>query len=507
MTVVRLLPIALCVLFGGATFAACASDEPRRDEEEEDDEQQPSKTVWETLEECKLTGQLRVKTAPMSTCEEWPLEGEIVSVEGTGNAVILRAGLLELPIAAGASACSFVAAGCASTPASENGPDARYFAPEMALSASGAGAQLVAQAVDVVGSYAGPCKEATFELVAAETKACDPVGEYEASAEASILTGACDLTWGPGKVTVTSSAEGYAVDWAGTSIDELKLDPATCSLSGSKGLPPSFWSYNSANRSVEIELRFADGSLKGTVKDKLDGMTFDGKTCAGATFELLASKPPPRETHPLMPACSEPPPPVCGDGVCETGEGCTWCDDCACGDGATCAPDSVCRTPCTLQTEATACAAGERCSPVGSSYKTAIFPDENLYCEAAGAGKKGDVCSKTNDCGAGLLCHTAVSSTKGRCSPPCGDGFPDCIDPAVCSSHGDGSGQGSYPTAVMGCEHKAGAGEDCSIDSCQNQFKCIEHCINGVCSNYCSQPCGSCPPEIPVCQFGYCVKE
>lgn len=506
MSVVRLLPIALCVLFGSATFAACASDEPKRDD---DDDERPSKTVWKALEECGLTGEFRVNTAPMSTCEDWPLEGEIVSVQGKENNVILRAGLLELPVAIGAEACSFVAAGCASMAASPDDLLPRYFAPEVLLSASGEGAKLVARGVDVVGKYVGPCKEATFDLVAVDTKACAPEGEYAASAKASILSGACDLKWGPGKVTVTKGAEGYAVDWAGTNINNLTLDATTCSLSGAKGVPPSFWSYNNTSRSAEIELRFADGSIKGTVKDKLDGMTFDGETCPGATFELLASGPPPREPLPLGPTCSEPPPPACGDGVCESGEGCDWCEDCACGDGATCAPDAVCRAPCTLETEATACAAGERCSPVGSSYETAIFPSDDLYCEAAGAGKKGDLCSKTNDCGAGLLCHVPRFRKQGRCSAPCGGGFPECMAPAICSDHGDG-GNFSYPDAVMGCERQAGPGEDCTVDVCQGQNPCLETCTNGNCSTYCSKDCGTnsdCPPQIPVCKFGACEKQ
>lgn len=503
MNKIRFLRVAFCVLSASAALAACGSDDPERQQEP------PEKSVWEQMQECGLTGQFRVTTEPMATCEDWPRDAEIVSVEGDGNAVFLRAGLVELPVSANGNECTFVAAGCAATPASEDGTvKERYFAPTMELRKGGAGAKLIARAVDVLDKYVGPCSEATFELAAATEKGCNPIGEYEATAAASIVSGECNLTWGPGTVTVTKDADGYVVDWAGTTIDDLTLDPATCTLHGIKGTSTDLWIYNSVNRTAEIELRFADGALKGSVKDKLEGMTFDGKVCPGATFDLATSVAPPRETRPLEATCSAPPPAACGDGVCEGGETCTFCSDCACGDDKTCAPDGACRVSCTLLTEATACAAGERCSAVGSGYESAIFPSDALFCETAGAGKQGDTCSRTSDCGAGLLCHVLPkATTQGSCSPPCGAGFPDCMASEICGNQGDGTGDGYYSGAVKACEHQAGPGEDCTIESCQTGLGCVKSCTNGDCSTYCTKKCASdfdCPSEIPVCKLSYC---
>ena len=88
-----------------------------------------------------------------------------------------------------------------------------------------------------------------------------------------------------------------------------------------------------------------------------------------------------------------------------------------------------------------------------------IYGSNSLYCDAAGAGKLWEPCSKTNDCGAGLICHVPASEAKGYCSRACGDGFPECkAIEEECGLQGDGSGMFYISSAVKGCEVRGASG-------------------------------------------------
>lgn len=408
-------------------------------------------SLWDEMVECGVTGDFVVTSPPESSCSDWPAAYEVIAVEGEGDAVTLRAGLLRLPVSRGQGECLFVAEGCESVGTEPGSPETqRYFAPRIEIRRTGEGVRLAVQAVDVVETQAGWCA-GEFEIDAAQAaEGCGPLGAYTTDT-AALVSGECGLSWGPGEVSVSQDGSGHLVDWAGTTMDHLALDPASCTLKGAKGTSPNFWSYNGVGRQAEIDLVVSPTAIDGTVTDFLEGPTFDGVTCPGATFELHAHRPS-REPRTLDAACDSGPPPVCGDSVCEEGESCE-CAECACAGGQECVfQDKTCRTPCTLQTEGTACGAGQRCSAVYSDYVFLIFPNDKLYCEAEGAGEKGDPCKATSDCGAGLICHVPVFKTSAYCTEPCGNDFPACPAGQQCAQAGDGSGSGSYPTAVRGCE-------------------------------------------------------
>lgn len=408
-------------------------------------------SLWEQMDDCQLTGEFVVTSPPTSSCGDWPATYEVVSVEGDGDAVTLRAGLVQLPVSKGPEECVFVAEGCESVGDEPGSPDVpRYFAPRIEIRRTGEGVRLAAEAVDVLDEKAGPCAGEVEIDAAPAAQGCGPLGAYTTDA-AAIVSGECGLSWGPGAVSVSQDESGHLVDWAGTTMYGLAFDPASCTLKGSKGQSPSFWSYNGVGRQAEIELVVSPTAIDGTVKDLLEGPTDDDVICPGATFELHARRPA-RVPRTLDAACDSNPPPACGDGVCEAGESCE-CAECTCTGGQECVfHDETCRTPCTLPTEATACGPGQRCSAIYSDYEFLLFPSDELYCEAEGAGKKGDSCTATSDCGAGLVCHVLIFETTAHCTEPCGNGFPACPAGETCGEAGDGSGGGSYPTAVRGCE-------------------------------------------------------
>jgi hypothetical protein len=93
-----------------------------------------------------------------------------------------------------------------------------------------------------------------------------------------------------------------------------------------------------------------------------------------------------------------------------------------------------------------------------------IYGSNSLYCDAAGAGKLWEPCSKTNDCGAGLICHVPASEAKGYCSRAGGDGFPECkAIEEECGLQGDGSGMFYISSAVKGCERLVGPGQEADL--------------------------------------------
>jgi hypothetical protein len=409
-------------------------------------------TLLETLADCGLAGDFVVTSTEAVACGDWPAPYEVIAVEGDGDDVTLRAGLLVLPLAAGAGECVFVAKGCESVASDPGNPvPTRYFAPTLQLERTATGARITAEATDVYEGAPGPCGGAKVEIDAVPgAGGCGPLGTFAADA-APIQEGQCGLSWGPGEVSLTKDGAGYMADWAGTTMYELTFDQATCTLAGSKGVSPDYWSYNAAQRQAEISLVVSPQAVQGTVTDLLLSPTSDGVTCPGATFTLTARRPS-REARALAPACDSAPPAVCGDSVCEAGESCQ-CAECACAGGQECVfYDKTCHSPCTLPTEAASCAAGERCSAILSDYKYEVFPSDTMYCASAGDGKKGDPCKATAECGAGLICHVPVFSTKLTCAEPCGPDFPACPANEKCGEAGDGSGQGSYPTAIRACE-------------------------------------------------------
>ncbi|MGC4117250.1 MAG: hypothetical protein QM765_22360 [Myxococcales bacterium] len=449
------------------------------------------------LEDCKLLGSFRVVTAPTG-CEDWPRLDEVVSISVEGETAFLRAGLVEVPLGEVSATCEALAAGCVSGAL-------RYFAPSFELSRTDTGLRLVARAVDVADGRVGPCREATFEAKPVEP--CEPTGRYQAPAAATLTTGACDLAWPAGSVIIGQSGDTFSVDWAGTRLTDLSLDEETCTLKGSKGEGSSWWFYNGASRTVTLELKVQGDSLQGGATDELEGTTTDGKSCAGGTFALAANRPQPRAAPRLEASCPNPPPPACGNGVCEAGEDC-FCADCTCASGQECAPDKQCRKRCTVLTEAADCGSG-RCSPIKTGSCRTIQSSDRLYCDVAGTASLEQPCSCNSDCAAGLVCHVPAKKTAGLCAPPCGTGFPDCADGAQCAVQGDGSGSGWYPEAQRACEFLAGFGGNCSLHSCESGLSCMKRCINSACREFCTRSCSSssCGPELPVCDasFKMCV--
>ncbi len=458
--------------------------------------------IWKELEACELTGDFRVEQNQGNACNEWPRLGERTIIERDGELPILRAGLLELPVIDVRGDCVFVAAGC-KTSSDDFGE--RYLAPTLELSRSPEGITLAASAVDVERGYVGACSDASF--TAKRIPDCDPLGSFEAPASAVIRSGSCELEWNAGQVEISLGEEGYDLAWGSTELRGLSLDPSTCTLSGDRGIS-DFWLYNNAMRHSSITLTIANGALQGQVSDALDSETFDGKSCAGATFELVAARAADREVERLAISCDIPQPVACGNGVCEEGESCLCQEDCGCEQGFECAPDEVCRAPCTMASEGQDCGAGERCSPIGQQG-LAIFSSDPLFCEDEGSTSIGENCSSNSQCVAGAVCHYGERGTVARCAAACGEGFEQCsADAPICGSQGDGSGTGFYPTAVRACEHRAAIGEDCRADVCESGLSCLESCIDGVCEKYCTHSCSSgCPAELPVCgTIGVCMK-
>jgi len=147
----------------------------------------------------------------------------------------------------------------------------------------------------------------------------------------------------------------------------------------------------------------------------------------------------------------------------------------------------------------------------GPSLAPLIVPFDTLYCFPEGTAGPHEACSATVSCRAGLVCHDPVFGTQFTCTPPCGTGFPACATGQICGEAGDGSGGGSYPTAVMGCEMLAGPGDSCdATTSCATGYSCYTLTV-GTASprNLCSKTCSSsstCAAPISRCDSsGICV--
>jgi len=412
--------------------------------------------------DCDLLGAFRITDAPSWACDDFPAVGETVTVANAGDGTVLRAGTMELPMAASPEmgACTFVAHGCHSVPA-VNGQGGRYLDVQFTISKTATGIRLVSQTTDVDDGSPGACQTpagTTESYEAVPLSGCQPAGTYTAASAAILKSGSCQIAWQAGDVGITSAADGkFDLDWAGTDVEGLTLDKSACTLRGSKGISSGtsfdIWSWNGAERHLQIQLQITPSGLIGEAEDALDGATSDGLSCSGGTYSLQASASAARPVVALDSTCSTSPPSVCGDGVCDPGESCRGCTaDCVCKAGATCAPDGVCRHVCSLPTESTDCASGERCSPDNPSYPTVIQPFDTLHCVPEGNARAGEACSETNSCRAGLVCHVPVRGTRYTCAAPCGQDFPSCPAGRTCGEQGDGSGVGSYPTAVMACE-------------------------------------------------------
>jgi hypothetical protein len=285
-------------------------------------------------------------------------------------------------------------------------------------------------------------------------------------------------------------------------------------LSGGKGLSTAssvdIWSWNDVLRHVQIQLTISANGISGQATDSLDKATSDGIACPGGTYDLQAAVVAARPVVVFAPTCSTAQPSACGDGVCDPGESCNCRADCPCQAATECAPDGTCRSDCTLASEATACGAGQRCTDDANGESIDFFPSDKMHCYPQGPLGLGEVCTKTSDCKAGLICHGHDILTKFACTPPCGTGLPACPTGATCSPAGD-AGSGSYGTAVAACEFPASPGEACnSVKRCTTGYSCYTLTqASGAASTFCSKACTTnqnCAAPIATCDFiGICV--
>jgi hypothetical protein len=158
------------------------------------------------------------------------------------------------------------------------------------------------------------------------------------------------------------------------------------------------------------------------------------------------------------------PGPVCGNGVCESGESCTSCPQ-DCGDCPPTCPNGVCDAGETCQT------CPEDCGPC---------PPEcgDGFC----------------DQGAGETCANCPQDC-GQCPPQCGDGFCDQGAGETCANCPQDCGQCPGFCGDGNCDQFAG--EDC--------FNCPADCCPGMCpagSDFCVANPLPCNPANPNCFCG-----
>jgi hypothetical protein len=339
-------------------LSACQSDRP--------DPPTGREAVIAELESCGLHGRFEVGPVTGETgCEGAPTEGGVVEVSvASDGAIRLAVGGFELP--ATLTSCRLEASACTRETDSTSSIET-YRAIDAALERTHA--SLAIERASGAGTFSSSCAtDASFSLAPiAAPSGCDPTGTFVADADAPI-EGACDLAWPMGVVEVRRDPDGtFTVDWAGTEIDGLVLDEASCSLRGSRGESSGtsidLWSYNGAMRTVMLALALEGDVLVGTASDRLEGETFDGLSCAGGTFRLSASRET-AEVERFEAACAIERPVICGDRMCEAerGESCT-CGDCTCGAGTECVPATgACLRGCTSPADACG-AASDAASP------------------------------------------------------------------------------------------------------------------------------------------------
>lgn len=204
--------------------------------------------------------------------------------------------------------------------------------------------------------------------------------------------------------------------------------------------------------------------------------------CGGVCGECAAG-----EVCSLEGRC-DPPPPRCGDDVCNGDEDCSTCPaDCGncCGDG-TC--DAEGGERCTTCPADCGCAAGEVCE-AGTGECAACVPQ----CEGRACGDDG--CGGV--CGA---CDDGVECVAGRCDVPCaptcdgrdcgGDGCGGvcgmCEDEQVCTA----GGACNDPPASCG-DAVCDPDEDCS--TCPAD--CGQCCGDGACVAGVGEDCSTCPAD------------
>jgi hypothetical protein len=508
-------------------LSACHSDRP--------DPPTGREAVIAELESCGLHGRFEVGPVTGETgCEGAPTEGGVVEVSvASDGAIRLAVGGFELP--ATLTSCRLEASACTRETDSTSSIET-YRAIDAALERTHA--SLAIERASGAGTFSSSCAtDASFSLAPiAAPSGCDPTGTFVADADAPI-EGACDLAWPMGVVEVRRDPDGtFTVDWAGTEIDGLVLDEASCSLRGSRGESSGtsidLWSYNGAMRTVMLALALEGDVLVGTASDRLEGETFDGLSCAGGTFRLSAS----RETAAVErfeAACAIERPVICGDRMCEAerGESCT-CGDCTCGAGTECVPATgACLRGCT--SPADACGAGQRCSIPGEGRLDA---GARLFCVAAGDKLEGERCIEHNECAGGLICHydsdrPALTTDVGLCLRPCTESSPTCercapgdrSTYAACTSScsramPDGCAFDDAfcwnrftleESGVCVAEPEGGlgrSGDTCDFESrqvqCEPSFGCVSSCRGSDCVEVCAPVCSSaadCPAEFPRC--------
>lgn len=389
-----------------------------------------------------------------------------------------------------------------------------------------AGGYEVALSYDrISGGTASLCLGATLTL--RKLQACELAGRWAATTS-ELVSGTCDLSWAPAEVVVSLEEEGATIDWDSSTYDDARVDEAACSVSATRGVSSArvidSWSYKGAQRQVQLELKLDGATGLAIAQDHLAGTTTDGEICENAVIEIALERVTGLlEGAPLAPAvCAFERPAVCGDGVCAATETCATCsDDCGCGAGQECVgwSDASCRTPCEDPLAVGQCAAGERCSPDGSS-DFAIFDTDPAYCEPSGGGQLGEPCEGLTGCADGLLClrsRDAIHSKIGVCSAPCGT----CAEGESCEATSDGTHVGSYPTAARGCAETCelfvsgscrpglvcsdrggsgatcvaraasaeGVGASCVDDPCAPGLACVSLTSEGVSQTVCALPC------------------
>lgn len=204
--------------------------------------------------------------------------------------------------------------------------------------------------------------------------------------------------------------------------------------------------------------------------------------CAGSCGECE-----PEEVCSLEGRC-DPPPPRCGDDVCNGEEDCATCPaDCGscCGDG-TC--DEARGESCTTCPADCGCEAGEVCD-AGSSTCEACAPQ----CEGRACGDDG--CGGV--CG---MCDGGVACVAGRCDAPC---VPQCAG-RECGGDGCGGACGACGGGeVCTAEGRCGAAPaQCGDEVCDGDEDCSTCpadcgacCGDGLCAAAVGEDCSTCPAD------------
>lgn len=258
----------------------------------------------------------------------------------------------------------------------------------------------------------------------------------------------------------------------------------------------------------------------------------DGKTCKaiGQASLCICENPP---------CASEPPPPLCGDGVCSAAdkETCDSCPaDCGCKAGnrcenGACVPSQTCGNGTCAGTENCAncpadcaCKEGQTCN--GTVCEDTVRCGDGVCAPAENCG----TCIADCPCPAGQLCQ------NNNCQPPkpqtCGDGICrstdgescsnckqdcGCTDTQLCQNGicqkvgqcGDGNCDSNENCSTCQQDCTCRAGTQCKQGTCTNNTQTVSSgsCGDGVCSLADGENCETCRQDCGCTQRTICYQQ